>query len=269
MTSICYVTAYLELDRKNWSTFSRTFEEYLQSFLPLVKLFRNNDTTDCQLYIYIDDQCYNQLIEYIPDIQSLPITVIQINNSFLLKNMPLWIRLDRETEIINSVEHKKLIGHRLSSPETHNSKYTMINHLKVDFVAHTINMTTSTHLCWVDFGYFKDKNKIPLKLLNFNNFHKTKINYSLINELDDNDKDIYYNLSLAPEKIAGSFFFGSRQILMQYQQIYHEMHLYLQNINVVDDDQHIALLCYFKYPDIFKLHHHGQWHLDFKKFEKS
>ena len=38
-SKICYVTAFLDLDRKNWKSYSRSWEKYLNDFMPYLYLF--------------------------------------------------------------------------------------------------------------------------------------------------------------------------------------------------------------------------------------
>jgi hypothetical protein len=268
--TLCYVTAFLDIGRSEWKIFSRDFDNYLNAFLPHMDLFKKTrNIENYKMYVYIDERLYSSLIDKIGDINHLPIYIIKINESYLLEYMPLWSRLYRETEIMESVEFKTLIKDRLDFPETHIPKYTLINHLKVDFIAHTINLTDSTNFCWVDFGYFKNKNSIPDQLIDTSLLKDDKINYVLINNLEDSDKDIYYTLKYAPEKIGGFFFFGGRSVLLEYQKLYHEVHLSFQDNNLVDDDQHIALQCYFKRSDLFELHFQGVWHMALVHFQKK
>jgi len=42
--------------------------------------------------------------------------------------------------------------------------------------------------------------------------------------------------------------------MAEYQALYHETLEYFQDNNIADDDQHLALRCYFKNPNLFKLH---------------
>ena len=38
--NICYITMYYDIGRDKWKSFKRTFEEYLEGFLPFIELFR-------------------------------------------------------------------------------------------------------------------------------------------------------------------------------------------------------------------------------------
>lgn len=268
MSKICYVTAFLNIGRSNWKNFSRSVDNYIDSFLPYIELFENNRDSDCEMVVYIDETIYSTLKEKIGD--DLPIKLIPINEDYLLKEMPIWSRLEREQEIMNSDLFKTMVGSRVSFPEAHNARYTLINHLKIDFICHTlVNHTSAEYLCWTDFGYFKQKNRIPMKMLDINKLVLDKINYTLINPLEDIDRDVFYTLRFAKEKIGGFFFFGRRDVLVQYQQLYHETHQELQNDTIVDDDQSIALQCWAKKPEMFAMHYLGDWHLALLAFQQT
>src|SRR5437764_784195 len=130
MYTLCYVTAFLDINRDDWSTFSRSFDDYLESFTPYINLFENNK--DYKLVVYIDKKHYNKLLDLcIVD----NIYVYPIDEEFLLQNSILWQRLPLETEIITSEKYKTEFKHRLQYPENNNPKYTLINHAKVDFVS--------------------------------------------------------------------------------------------------------------------------------------
>lgn len=262
--NICYVSAFLDLEREKWTHFTRTFEEYFISFLPLVDLVSMD--SNCQLVLFIDEKRVEKVKSCIT---STNIFVIDINKQWMKSNSVLWNRLDRESEIMNLDRFKKLISHRIHCPETTNPNYTLINHAKIDFVNYAINLFDNfNYFCWVDFGYFSKRENIPQALINIDKLDKNRINYTLINPIDDNDKNIIYTLRMAPEKIGGFFFLGDKKSLREYQKLYHYIHKSLQDINIVDDDQHLALQCYFSNPDLFCMHHLGAWHKAFLKFSK-
>lgn len=267
MTEICYVSAFLDIGRHEWKNFTRSFDDYLESFLPYVRLFEThkniNENKWCMV-LYIDEIHADRVRQKIDEIyEKMPIILIPINEKFLLINMPLWARLDREKEIMESEWYRTTFAHRLSFPENTNPRYTLINHTKIDFVAHTIHHINKTakYFCWTDFGYFKSPDLIPRSLLSIDKFDLNKVNFTLINYMTPEDSDIIYTMNNAPERIGGFFFFGERNVLLQYQRLYHFVHDQMQRQNIVDDDQHIALRCYYQDSNLFCLHYMGRWHM--------
>ena len=199
---------------------------------------------------------------------------IPINFEWMEKNTIMWNRLEREREIMNSQEYKSLLGElKLASktPENYIPEYTLINHCKIDLVVHSMGLSTSAYFCWVDFGFFAPgrSSLFPARLLSLKKLNKERVNYTLINEIKETDKDIYYTLKHSPETIGGFFFFGPRNALKVYQQLYHEIHELFQLLNVVDDDQHLALRCFFENENLFQLHHTGVWHAALIHFQEN
>lgn len=264
--TICYVSAFVDIGRSKWTYFSRDFARYMVCFRPYIAMFKNleeKNVTDYHMIVYISENVAEKFKE---EITTSLIQVHVVNEEFLSKNT-IWSRLDRETEIIHSVDYMTLVSDRLIFPENSNPKYTLINHAKIDFVCLAMNHTDAPYLCWTDFGYFSNTKNIPYNPLDVEKLDKERVNYTLINQISELDQDIIYTIKNAPEKIGGFFFFGNRNILKQYQQLYHKMHLQLQDKNLVDDDQHLALRCYFENPDMFCLHMLGGWHKALTHFQ--
>jgi hypothetical protein len=265
---LTYITLYYDIGRKNWSTFARTFEEYFEHFKPFLNLFNKQTCNKDEMIVFIDEQFYNSFLEHINS--EINIIVVSINNDFI-ESLPMWKTKEHEQNIMNDINFKNRLGNRSIYPEHNYAEYTLINHCKIDLISKAIELRLSTNefYCWVDFGFFKLEENIPRRLININYFNLEKINYTLINGLNDIDKDIDHNLLYANEKIGGYFFFGRKDKLLEYQKIYHKMLYIFQNLlKIADDDQHLVLQTYFVFPEIFELHATLKWHSVFKIFEK-
>jgi hypothetical protein len=262
---LCYVTAYLELGREKWTDFQRSFELYFQNFTPLVDLFNQEPrSTLHELVVFIDTIHYHRVKNYVginPNI-----TVVPIDENFMKNNIPAWERLDRETEIMNSEFYKTILAHRLKYPEHHNPKYTLINHAKIDFVNTAFLLSTCEYFCWVDFAYCNPQG-VPETLIDINLLDKERINFVLINPFTERDRDVRYTILNAPERVGGGFFFGNRKMLVSYQQLYHKVHIWFQQQNLADDDQHLITQCYFPNKDFFKMEHLGGWFKALKHYQ--
>jgi hypothetical protein len=271
--NICYVTAYYDIGRSSWGNFTRTFDDYLKSFEPYINLFKTDKSDGDILVVFIDKKCEQQLRTFIKDVSQgnpVSINIIPIDNEFM-NTLPMWKTLEREREIMVNQDFKNLLGPRQNFPEHIHPEYTLINHCKIDLICSLIDSDKFgfEFYAWVDFGFFNRKENIPERLLDINKLDINTVNYSLINDIDERDKDIVYTLQIAPEKIGGFFFFGRKDILKQYQKLYHDTLKSFQNhLSIADDDQHLALRCYFKKPELFTLHNLGKWHVVLKKFQK-
>lgn len=264
--SVCYVTAYLEIGREQWVHFKRTFEEYFSAFLKFLEVFSKN-TENNSLIIFIDKLYFEKVQEKVKNISN--VNIISIDEEYMKNNSLLWNRMESEEKIMKSERYISLISHRSHCPETHNPKYTLINHAKVDFMKLGVDMNKSEYFCWVDFGYCSVEDRIPRSLLDIEKLDKKRINYTLINPIDSRDTNPIYTLIYAPERFGGFFFFGNRDIILDYQKLYHKVHLDFQNLGLVDDDQHIAMRCYFENSDMFSLYNLGGWHKALRFFEKD
>jgi len=266
--TLCYVTAFLDIGRDNWNNFSRSTSKYFQDFIPHLFLFQKEPNPEkYRFLVFLDKKLENDLKKYLSENEKLKelislkyLCIALIDEEILSKTIKMWNKLDRETEIINSLEYKSLVSNRLYFPENKDPKYTLINHSKVDFVSLALDIFPEVEMfCWVDFGFFSKKENIPKRMLSSSLFPKDKITYTTINPINELDKSLYYTLIFAPEKIGGFFFIGGREAIKKYQNLFHKIHDQFQSLNIVDDDQHIALRCYFEKPELFSLENLG-WH---------
>jgi len=258
---VCYVSLFYDLNRGNWKKFGRSFEAYLEHFKPFIDLFSRDEEKEYEMILFLDKRhveevksCFNE---------NTIIKIIEIDEDFLQNYLPMWRTLPKEREVMESEDFKNLIPHRIQYPEHHIPEYTLINHCKIDVVSHTIqnNLSEAEYYAWVDFGYFQLKERIPRSFLDLDKLDLDKINYTLINPLTPEDNNILYTITYALERFGGFFFFGSREKMLEYQKLFHAvLDLFQNRLNMADDDQHLAMVCYFSKPGLFKLHDLGGWH---------
>jgi len=271
MNDICMITAFFDINRDKWSNFntSRSADDYIRAF----SVYLNYDFN---MIIYIDDRYYDQLNELIKK-SKYPNTKIlkPINNSWMIKNIWTWSRLDREKEIMHSDEYRSLVADRISAgyPENTKPEYTIITHSKIDFVNHAINNLCDKfkYYMWVDFGYFLNKNNgiyLPNKNIDIKKLNPNTVNLCCILPIDERDRDILYTLKISPEKIGAYLFAGNADVMLEFQKMCHECLEYYQSINIADDEQSHWLQCFFKKPELFTTHVFYRWHAALKAFSK-
>lgn len=259
---ICYVTAYLDLHRDAWPVHQRSLDTYLNSFLPLIPLVEEDPEAECLLFL--DDT-----IEILQLKDTTSFTVIPINRQ-CLRDFPVWSTLETERAIMKDPDYRKLIHHRRTCPECWNPEYTLINHSKVDFMKEALSKTDAPYLCWVDFGYFALPDRIPKRLLDVSKLDCERVNYTLINPVQPVYTNLLHVLTRAPECIGGFFFFGPRQAIEDYHTLYCQvLHDFQHLYRIADDDQHLAMVCYFRQPNLFRLHHLRGWHRALTHFQKE
>ena len=277
MNSVCYVTAFLDLNRGDWPIFKRTFEDYLVSFKVFLKIFEASTCGNDEMICFIDENRFKEVESLFPKDVTVNITLIKLTKN-MLEDLHCWKTLNTEQENMNNEDFKKLVRKRFGFPETIYASYTCINHCKIDFVAKVIDshLSDKEYFCWIDFGYFMKIINIPEKLLDISHFDTNKFNCWLVNPIDNMDSNYKYLLSDAPEKIQGNSWFGRKDIIKKYQEIYYEVLDWYQNhLKVADDDQAIMLISYFKHPELFEFNkiNYG-WHkmmicYQKKKYEKK
>jgi len=255
---ICYVSLFFDLDRGNWNSFKRSFDTYLMRFYPFIEMFKVLNL-DYEMVLYMDKK-HCDVLERLITRGKTRIRLIPIDEAFIEEHFPLWKRLGKETEIMNSFYYKSLTSHRTKYPENTNPKYTMINHCKIDAIVHTIqHVLESDYYLWIDFGYFDNPEFVTTNYIKLDKLDKTRINYSVRNKLTEKDVNLIRTIRIAPERMIGSFFFGSKDNMIKYQKIYYQVHQFFHDIGIVDDDQHVSMIACIKHPELFVLHHSPEW----------
>jgi len=269
---VCYVSAFLNLNRGGWSQFSRTTHEYFRAFIPILNLFKKQDISkeeeelDDHLVLFMDDSFV--LSEDL--ISQYRLTVYPISHESMSSRF-CWSHIGMERFIMSTERFKLLVGHRKKFPEHSFPEYSMINHSKIDFIDQAMTEFPAYNLfSWVDFGYCALPERIPTALVDPSKLDCTRVTYTLINPMTEDDRDILKTLRKAPERMGGFFFFGPRDALTTYRDLYRETLLEFQNdYGITDDDQALAQVCYFKNPDLFSLVHLGKWHAALCAFQKT
>jgi hypothetical protein len=241
---VTMVTAFFDIGRGNWqNNFNRSSEIYISQFSKYLEL-------DYNLIVFMDSR-YN-----IPSNENM--TIIPIDHKFLENEIHGWKQLNRDKSILNSEEYTTLLAHRINNghPENIYAEYNCIMHAKIDFINYAIKHSYIKHgtVCWSDFGIFKIfGNFPPTKPLDPLKINTSKINLFFRNKLTNYDKDPYYTLEAAPERVTGTFFTLPVSLVSELQELYHNSLEELYSLGISDDDQHILLRCYYKKPYLFEL----------------
>ena len=263
---VCYVSAFLDIDRENWDIWEkRSVNTYIEYFMRQVPFFKNSK--EYEMFVFIDSKYYSILRARID--KDYPIYLVPINENFLEENSLLWRRLPREKKIMESDWFRTIMSHRLSYAEVSQPKYTMINNVKIDLIVHAMDLTDAEVFGWVDFGYVKMVEVLPRALVDVNKFDLKRMNFSLISQIRDDDYDIMKTLTNPREIIEGGFYFSSRDVLLKYQKLFHETHQMFHDMNIVDDDQHILIQMIKKQPELFKLYYQGKWLMSLRYFQRE
>jgi hypothetical protein len=260
------VTAFFDIGRGDWNDeFNRSTDLYFMGFQEYLNLSYN-------IVLYLDSRYYDKYIKLInlyPN-RIKDIKLILIDEVWLFNNIWCWKLLDKETYIMQDPTFKLYLKNRSNFPEHKYPKYTLINHAKIDFIMNAIenNLINTDLIAWSDFGNFLYHKPYQSRPFDINKINKNKINVCIMNELDENDKNIFYTLAHAPEKMTGTFWIGPIIKMAEYQQIYHNILTIFQNNMIADDDQHIMIHCYLSQPELFQLHNFkNYWYNAFYFFQ--
>jgi protein YibB len=249
--NITLVSAFFDIGRKEWKGFARDTDYYLRSFAHYMEL-------DYRMVVFIDDRYIDAFLKIIENGIYKNKTVIPINREWLENHLYAWQKLERATEIMHSPYYTQLLQNRirLHHPENIYPEYNAINHAKIDFVNYAIenNLIEDEFICWTDFGYHNSTGDLPRSTLNVNKFNQKKINFCLRNKITQEENDLIHIILHAPEIFTGSFFGGSKQLMRQFQELYHSCLDRLYDINLSDDDQTVYLMCFFKNPSLFQFY---------------
>jgi protein YibB len=257
--SICLVSAFLDIGRGDWSAFRRSIDHYFQHFKPYTQIPH-------PMVVFMDDVHVEKLRALCQDAKH--IQIIPINRDWMREHIYAYSRLDREREIMESDTFKGLIKHRLHHPECSQPEYNIMQHAKIDFVVHVITnkIVEADYYAWTDFGFFQDPSRICTQGLQLDKFNLERVNFQGIHPLINKDRSIGYTLIEAPERVGGFFYLGRPDLLLRYQELYHQVCLTFHSLNIVDDDQHIMIQCTFLQPDLFYIWVLGKWHMTYLHF---
>lgn len=257
---VTIVSALLNLHREKWPYFRRPFETYLDYAENLLLL-------NVPLVLYVDQGAESFVSKLRAGKENLTrIKVINVTDLDFHKQYYAQVE-----EIMSSEEFKQ--NHALlTHPEGFSPDYNILMNSKLSLLynATVDNVFSSRYFFWVDMGYGhgdgnvypKSGNWIPQNIMNYDD----RISYIELNPVKyvRTIFDIYKRK--VPPFLNGGFFGGSAWSVQEYYWLHREMwDLFLMH-GMVDDDQTLAVLCYFKKPSLFNLFE-GWWYDAFNMFQ--
>jgi hypothetical protein len=183
--------------------------------------------------------------------------------------------LYEERRVMESQEFKNLVsqyGQGLDLPERHIPEYTLINHCKLSFLRHAMQLFQRqegfTHYAWLDFGFIRTNDltkqpPVPAKLcwdkLKDGKLH-IAVDHVFPAKAKVSDEDIIFNLQKRQCEMQGYSFIVPTQKLLWYEAEYIKMYFRYHSLGIVDFDQCIALQVIRENYDHFTLHPPSMWH---------
>lgn len=251
MTTL-FVTGFKNIGRDNWETFQRSEQVYINKFLKMANAFHSaNHKLVAWVEPYVSQKCNTARCEFLN---------INIISHFLGKYETI------EQAIIDSPEYKILVPlHRKTKPEHIYAAYNLINHSKVNMIAHAKRLFPNyDYYMWVDFGC----PDYPTHKLNISEVCKqNKVVYS--GNLPRNPVSAKNMLASDAIYIYGSQFVVHKNVVEEYEKRYEETLLKLHSQGISDDDQNVVYQMTVEYPNLFQIVYTGEWFSMFKNLFNS
>jgi len=250
MSDISIVTFFFDTGRGEWTPdkgfptyLHRTVYTYFERFSYLAQL-KN------QMVIFTSPNLVEKVEHYRKDnMENTVIIPFDYHGSFA-DDREAILKIQKSPEFIN-----KIAPHQRINPEYWNPDYVLMMALKSWFVNTAIhnNIVKNDLVAYIDFGYCRSPDKIPVSRKWEYNFDPNKIHlfgykdYPVGRPIDEviTSNDVYI--------------LGAK--LLTSQALWHDLYVMVQTSlrelmdrNMVDDDQTLWLMSYLKNPDLFEIH---------------
>jgi protein YibB len=254
MSKISIVTAFYDIGRGDWSTsteknggplphyLQRSVDKYIDHFTRMCEI-------DTEIIVYTSPDIAPRLAAISPNVKVVEYDYFNIHQE-----------LRDKIEAIQTTPEfiKKINPYQVRNPEYWSKDYVGVTSLKAFYVSDAFErgLITNEFAAWVDFGYCRDDQHIPSSKKWEYDFAPGLMHY--FNFREPNMRQMKSQISMAVQNnlvfIIGGVFVGQRT---EWQQLATEMKEgleYLMSIGLVDDDQGLLLMAYFRNPDMFELH---------------
>ena len=172
----------------------------------------------------------------------------------------------RILKVMQSEEFKK-DNLLLSHPEGFSPEYNILMNSKFALLRDTarVNPFNSSHFFWLDMGYGhghdiypRDNKWLPMALLRDTSH---RITYIAINNLTQ-VRSIFdiYKKRVGPG-VNGGFFGGTKKAVETYYHVHKHVFNEFLRVNMIDDDQTVAVECFLRYPELFNMVRGGWYDL--------
>lgn len=267
-SSITIVTAYFDIGRGDWTANKGFRDKLARSTDTYFDYFKNLAALENEMVIYTSADLKPK-IEAIR--QGKPTTVIAIDIHKKFRRIRKKIETVQQDENFRS----QLEEQQLKNPEYWSPDYVLVCNLKTYFVKKSIDLglVTTPMAAWVDFGYCrKTKVTAGLKVWDYP-FERERMHFFTIkNGLNINSQQQAFDYMIGNHVyIIGGAVVGAKEKWQELAPlIFESQKMTLQN-KIVDDDQGIFLLCYFKRPELFKLNYlgRGRWFDLFRCYRRT
>ncbi|POT55632.1 protein YibB [Citrobacter amalonaticus] len=267
-SSTTIVTAYFDIGRGEWTANKGFRDKLARSVDVYFNYFERLAALENDMVIFTSPELKSK-VENLR--RGKPTTVIAID----IKNKFKYIRRRIERVQQDKAFTDKLEPRQLKNPEYWSPDYVLVCNLKSYFVNKAIHLDLikTPMVAWIDFGYCRKPNVLRgLKVWDFP-FDRNKMHLFTIKKgLRVNSQQQVFDFMIGNHVyIIGGALVGSQEKWMEfYPLVTKSQKITLQN-NIVDDDQGIFVMCYYKRPDLFQLNYLGRrkWFDLFRCFKRT
>jgi protein YibB len=220
----------------------RSVDKYIDHFTRMCEI-------DTEIIVYTSPDIAPRLAAISPNVKVVEYDYFNIHQELR----------DRIEAVQTSPEFiKKINPYQVRNPEYWSKDYVGVTSLKAFYVADAFErgLITNEFAAWVDFGYCRDDEHVPTNKTWEYDFTPGLMHY--FNYREPDLRQAKQNISLAVQNnvvyIIGGVFVAQKE---QWQVLADDMKEaldYLIGMNLVDDDQGLLLMAYFKNPDMYELH---------------
>lgn len=267
-TPITIVTAYFDIGRGEWTSNKGYREKLARSADAYIKYFEYLASLDNEMVIFTSSDLKSK-IESIRKGKPTTVIAVDIKNKFKYVRKRIE-RIQKDVAFIS-----QLAQHQLQNPEYWSPDYVLVCNLKTYFVTKAINcgLIKTPMVAWVDFGYCRKPKVINgLKLWDYP-FNPHKIHFFTIKKglnIKSEQQAFQYMIDNKVYIIGGAVV-GSKEKWLEMAALVFECQRKTLQYNIVDDDQGIFLMCFYKRPDLIKLNYlgRGKWFDLFRCYRRS
>jgi protein YibB len=152
-------------------------------------------------------------------------------------------------------------------PEYWNSKYVMINFMKSDFVVAALPSVETPLVAWIDFGYCRTGQSLPVSGKWQYDFDPNKIHFFNQYPIAHN-RNIEDIIRTGDVYIQGCHIVGGKEAWKKLKSSVYKNVDKLLEMNYIDDDQTLLLMSYLDDEKKFELHRAdpNDWFMIFKRY---
>ena len=207
----------------------------------------------------VDNIDYPLVLYTTPDILEKIVSTICLKPNILLVDSSRLstyseTHISRERSIMASDEYKKKIpAVRKNVPEHTIAEYTLINHSKVQYIAHTKKiMPGFDYYSWLDFGFGQNDVSVVPRNINYRKL-TAKIIYNNMDTLPKSRLDANTMLTTNEIYLCGGSLIVHTSLVERFEALYTKKLDEWQTQCIADDDQNLVYQLYCENPELFHL----------------